>query len=650
MSLLGLPYAAHRGTPTPPAFRATSHATTTGATTLAVTISASAQVGDLALFVVTTGNPGTSVTPPAGVALQAAWGESTTQNWAAGANNTFVWLYTKVLVGGEPGASKTFTLGTSDTCAIACTAYSGTSGISVGPARGTNAANPGQDGGASPRLPEMYPGAHDLLVAFGAMHAYTSIANSNPLAAAPTGWTIRENVPVQANVFSFNNGVWIADGPSSKFQTLGFGGPGGNVFTNGQQDWNAAGIIALAPTGRPPADRVPVSLQGATIHAYGESLFAWVNPIGQPPWTYYAVMSTPDRIAQKLIGAWSQNGVPGVALSKYNNLAMPGSLASDICGFAYGTVASYYTRASSNNTGVAVQQAGTWLSQSDRTGLVICDMVGNDGLHDGDAAPSTSAKSQLGALNAMDAFVRLIRSSAMTGPTAGSIAHNGTWTPVTQNDVGNGSYIWSSTPGDNITITTSQASVDLVLIALDDANYGHTGATFSVTVDGNPWTTGTVSNQMKKSPGNGGGLTGAYNQAPYCCMCIPAYNMGGGTHNIVITHTGTSGQYLTFNAWLTPATTPPIVLLNKLAHYNWAPINTALSLSMTDALFDIYSAMCDSVSQRFTDGRVITYNPLESGEWDYTVFVNNQDYIHPLDKGTAFVAQGMLKALSEKVA
>jgi hypothetical protein len=655
-------WAADRRAATPPAFRASARGTTPSggtATTFSVTIPASVAAGDYVLFVV--GSTGTTLTAvPAGlVAIPDGGG------WSHGAPSTYsgtwppalapvadttssLYLLTLADGGGNPrlanstdhGTTFTFTISASSDGIALCAAWSNCSGVAVGPVEGEEIVNPSttipNDGGGSPRLPPIYPGDRDLIVCFGVTQSFPT-SSALPISGTPAGVTVRENVQVNPNPVNFANnlGAWIAEAPSSRLKY--FGQKPDNTsggFTYGDVEWSACGILALSPAGRRPTNQLPAALRGVPLHIYSDSLYSWVNPSSNPPYQFYSVASICDRLA------WEMRA------SDYKNYSLPGAFTSEICGFAYGSV-SYNTRAISTITGWTLARAGTWLSEAHKSGLVVCGLFGNDLIHDGDSGNQTKARA--GALNAADALIRLLRASAMTGPTDASIVYTGTWTTTSSvNDVGNGAYRFTTTPGDKVTITTSLQNLDLVLLAIDDANFGAAGAAFTVKVDGSVYTTGTTSNQMKKTSGAGGPT--AYNQSPYCAFCVPVGGLSAGSHTIEISHTGVGGAKLCFNSYLTRAATPPRIVLGKLPYWNWAQINALIGTSLTNAIADVYRAMNDTLVSRFSDGRVICFDPMESGEWDFTTMINTQDYVHPLDTGTGFYLRTLIRALQEKFA
>lgn len=598
-----------------------------GAASVGVAIPAGAWPGDFAIFVATIGAPTTGFTTPAGLTkFEGGWSDAdlptAPQGWpppaTPPAGNVAIHLWTRRIQAGDAGTTITFTPATgTQVMTASCAVYRNVAGIGVGPIPSTNGGTPAQDGGTTPSVAEIFQASTDLVVVVGAIHASTSTGTNLPLSAAPAGWSIRENV--QANPTSGqNSGTWIADanGATSALQTL--------TFTNTVADYNVTAALALTPIGKPLTDAVPSALQGKPLRAYGESLFAWVAPSTNPPYKWFASAITADRIAH------------AIQPSDYENYALSGSFAADVCCFAYGSSAFNTRMLTGGPSPLPWSRAGTWMALSDKTGLVIVDLLGNDAIHDQDASPSTPTKSRAGATNFLDALVRLLRASSMVGPTDASIAYTGSWSSASVALAGNGAYKYTTTPGDKVTITVTQDSIDAVLLAVDDALASFPGASFSVKVDGSAFTTGTTSNQLAYKSSSYANTTAAQ-------QCIPVHGMGAGSHTIEITHTGTSGQVLCFNAYLIPSATPPLIQLNKLEHFD----ATALAAANTsNAIMDVYSGIVATVASRFTDGLVKVYDPLASGLWDYPTMVNTQDNVHPLNKGTGFLAHEQIANLS----
>lgn len=624
-------HSAHRGTPTAPSFRAGNTASQASGTSLAITVPTSGSggtvaAGDYGFIIVNVA--GSTCSTPSGWTLL---GFNSDNGPYSPGSEVDLSVFMKILAAGDLGATVTFTIGSAVTSAAVLYIAKNTNGIGVELAMSQDV-NPGQSGGATPRIPGIYPGQNDLVVCFGGTKSFISLGTGTAtLTTAPSGFTIRENVSNASGVFALASGAWVCDGPASS------AGVNTTLAPASNQDWNVSGVLTLTPTGRRPTNQLPASLRGAALHTYGESYQCYVGcALAAAPWGLYACTTMTDRIRNQM-GA-----------TVWKDFGLSGAFSGDISGYAYGTIV--YNSQSLTGVIGSTSRAGTWSAETTKTGLVIVDAIGNDAINDSNnssgATARTSANSRVGATNALDALIRLIRSSSVVLHTDASVAKSGTFSTLSKTDYAGGTACGTSTPGNTITITTTQQSIDLVMFAFDDAQFGSTGATFSVTVNGTLLTTGTESNQMARS------ASSVYNESPYTQMCVPCYNMGSGTNTIVITHTGSSGQELYFNGYLVPSATPPIVLVNKYAHYSSTLYTTLASdgITCSDSQFDIYSAIIGTVVSRFTDGKVLYFDPLHSGEWNYTTMVNTQDDLHPLDNGIAFFTHGMMKVLSEQVA
>lgn len=614
-SLHGL--AARRGIPTAPSVRSSFGNSTGNGSSVAGTIPAGVQNGDIGIVTCTSDGASLFNTPSGWTLID--W------NYDQGSSGQIVvGVYKKLLTTAD--ASTTVTVArTSGTNSVMC--LSGVvvkdgsdMGIALRLGRDPLATNPN---GQTVRLGAVRPGPQDLVLALGGARGYLSTALTAPkISTQPSGFTIHENRSVQNNVLAIAYASWICSGSASNAN--------GTALTAllGDQSYRLGGMLTISPAGRRPTAKLPSSLIGAAIHGYGTSYLGFTSDAYAHP----SEQIWYDRVARQM-------GTP----SENNNMGTPGAMATDVCGFAYGTV-SYSTRAVNADTGFKVTQAGTWLSQPTRSGLVLCDLFGNDGLqHRNTASSGTTAKRLAGARNAGDAFIRLIRASSMKMYNDASIAYSAGWSNFSNTDYGGGTAKGTTTPGATVTITTTQTDIDLVLFAIDNANLTQTGASYSVTVNGSAFASGTTSDQMQK------GGDSSFKQSAYCQMCVPVRGMPAGTNTIVITHTGASGTGLYFNGYLLPAGTPPWIVLNKLAHYS-SSLYSALGYGGGDSDMDLYSQIAVDIAAQFPDGRVLLFDPLESGLWDYTTMVTSYDNVHLNDVGSAFYARGIAKLLQERVA
>lgn len=609
-----------RGTPVAPTFRASTAfgGSNTGATSQAVTVPAGASAGDIAIIVV---NVGVSVvTTPAGWTLLDVDGDAPTSP------NQQAWVYKKKLVGGDLGATVTFNYTPSAVGLASGACFKDAEDVGVVARFARNVA-PGIDGGTHPRIPEIDCGPQDLIVIFGGTRSFLSTALTDAqLASAPSGFTLRDNRSNQTNIFVVPFGSWIAEGSYAS----------GNMLTlapvNNAQSYNEAGSLAVSPKGRRPTDQLPASLTNAALHSYGHSFLCLVPVVSGHGFGHISECTYHERIAAQL-------GTPVTD----NNLGLAGGFAADIAGFAFGTV-SYGTRAVAADTNFVTTQVGTWLSQSNRTGLVILDGLTNDAVHDAETASGgTTAKSRAGAQNALDATIRLLRSSSIVHDDDASIAYAGTWASTSVNDYAGGKVKTASVNGSTATWSFTGTGIDVILIAIDDSAFGTPGTTFSLTVDGSVTATGTTSNQMRKP-------VGLYNNSAYTQMCVPLRGLSNTSHTIVLTHTGVNTTGLGFDGYLIPSATPPWIVVNKIPHFD-ALFYSGVGAG-SNVLMDTYSAFIDTIiaGAGLTDGKIIVYDPLKSGLWDFTTMINTGDYGHPRDTGVSFYAHEILRLLAEKVA
>lgn len=424
-------------------------------------------------------------------------------------------------------------------------------------------------------------------------------------------------------------------GGSTTPPTAGAGGVTGHQsFDTGPQQYFCAATFAISPKGAGQVEREhhPASLTGAKVLVYATSSGCRVPPgslLGGSSTGddhYGSMVPWPNRFAYALGGT-------------IQNLSIAGSNAEDICCYAYGTHsnATFSTNANPSTT----NQAGTFTAQT-APDIVLLDMMGNDLILE--LSPSSQVRD--GTSLAMEALIRLCRSNTVLAHNDGSIAYAGTWTTVTSDGYSGGAAHQTTVPGSTATITTTETGVDLVLIAQDDTKAGATGATYSVTVGGSTVATGTVSNRMKTT--GGGGTTPDYG---FTQMTIPLDNLGAGTKTIVLTHTGSSGQILRFNAYLTRKTTPPWIVSSQFPPWPadaYSPSGAGAYFTTTQ--YAAYEQLNRDVVAKFTDGRVIVFDPKDYGLFknDPTWFLG--DYVHPRDPGQAATSKALLRTLSERVA
>ena len=498
--------------------------------------------------------------------------------------------------------------------------------IGIGPSIGRNVLNSNTSGAIF--FPAILAGPQDLVLAFGASRAVLGFGNSALPTTPPTGFTSLESVQLADSPGSTANwGSFVFSAPASAAAVSSWGG-GWQSVAMPTSCYLLGTTLSITPAKRPLTERMPTSFQGISAYCYGESLQCYVGNGGVGMGGHYSEVLIFDHITNRMAPAHK------------NNFGLSGAYVSDITGFAYGTV-SYFTQSLSGDVSDPTSQPGTWLSNPSLSpAFVWIDATGNDCFND--AAGGTNTKARASAQNGVDALIRLLRASSAKWVGDASIVKTvGFGTTVTANDYGGGSVYSSTASGDKITVTTTQPSIDLVLMALDDTAMGVTGSTFSVTVDGTLHSTGTVSNQAKKSG------SGTYKQSDYTQMCVPCYGMGAGTHTIVLQNTATGT--LQFNGYLIPSATPPVIVIDYTPHLSdafWSNFHTIAGYGPSTAaagnlIVDIYNGLVNTVVSQFTDGNVLIYDPNQSGLWNNADgpasgggMVNPSDHGHPNDWGT----------------
>jgi hypothetical protein len=234
------------------------------------------------------------------------------------------------------------------------------------------------------------------------------------------------------------------------------------------------------------------------------------------------------------------------------------------------------------------------------------------------------------------------------GSVDASIAYSAGWAANASTGYIGGTAQLTTTPGATTTITAALDAIDVVLIGQDDSRFA-TGSTFSITVDGVPYATGTVSNQAAS--------TGWGNNYGYCQLVVPITGMGAGSHTIVVTHTGASGNRLIVNGWMTPASSPPWIVTNFIEHITDATLAT---LGVTRAQLDNFNALLAPIAATFSDRRVVVYDSNASGLFDnantaptpptLNPGMISTDGVHPNEIGHAFMAHEIMRLISERVA
>jgi hypothetical protein len=396
--------------------------------------------------------------------------------------------------------------------------------------------------------------------------------------------------------------------------------------------WPIAGHKTLASLdsrygGTTFPDRVSSIVSGLPLFAYGNSYLGNNTNAVQ----YYF-----DRIkAQMQPQFWFNAG---------NN----GMLAADACSFAYGTFTAV-RQGSLAYAAAGATGSGTFIPSTLVGGVVILDTLRNDsGLDGTTTSGGTTAKSRAGATNAFDAMIRLFRCGTKVENNAGAgVVRTGSWTTSASTSCSSGSVSYTTTPGDNVVYTvtlTVAARVSLIVLAIDNAANGTSGATFTTKVDSNSAVAGTTSDQMRKTahtpPNNA-----------FCQMAVDLGTLAVGTHTVTLTHTGTSGQQLFDDCLLVETATPPTILINKIAQLSPSGYTLTATYAAANASWatdQIYNSIIDTVVARFpSDSSIVTWDPNANG-WNYSTYIGNTDglMVHMNDAGNAFYANGDIGVLN----
>lgn len=519
-------------------------------------------------------------------------------------------VYTYTVQSGDPGTSKTFTLSNNNAWGVVCAVYADVGGFSVAPnayiSTGTEASN-----SRPPRCPSIWAGPDDMIVAISA--GYTTLStNGNHAAAtgAPTGLSIAGSESRANNILTKPRGVTVADGPGH--------GPQAEEFTYPTAVHNTGVTLALSPVAPrwSEIEKVPSTLAGKPTYIYGTSSSAYV-PRPEINWGYNTRSPWGERIANALGGGG-------------NNLSMPGARAADICTFAYGT-RSMGTQSVAGNP-LVVNQSGTWKNVADKDALVLTDLIGNDVI-----AMGTTQQAKDGAMNAARATLALLSSAAVYHWSSAANVAAGSWSTVSSDGLEGGSAILTTTPGDTCTITVSGVTgIDVVLVTGDNTAAGNTGASYSITVDGSPVASGNTHNGMK--------ATGWGANYGFCQMVVPVTLPDTGSHQIVLTHTGSAGHRLLYNGFLVHNPTPPPIVACVLAEMAAGTYTTYGFTKMhQDAMRELLRAVADEFPN------VTFYDPSEAGEWDYDAYLAS-DGVHQNELGHAHYSHEIMRRLSERVA
>jgi lysophospholipase L1-like esterase len=252
-------------------------------------------------------------------------------------------------------------------------------------------------------------------------------------------------------------------------------------------------------------------------------------------------------------------------------------------------------------------------------GLVVVVAGTNDvGFHHGQAAGLT------GYSHGVRTIASLCRAASII-PSASATSVTGTWTTVTSTAGSGGSYRGATAPGASMTFTFTGTDASVVLVGPSDG----TGSAFQVSVDGAVKFTGTTINQA---------LPTANFTTSVFPVCVLLRGLGSGSHTVVVTHTGASGNPLGVNALLPWGTAPAqLCILEpiKASTAGWANYPTPRPV---DADVDPYRTRLAQVIAEFPQGGsliIATPDALEGKNATHA----GSDNLHPNDRGHSVLAQ-----------
>lgn len=613
----------------------------------------------------------------------------TTQPSGQGPNVcTYIWR--KVLTTGDNGATFSTTISAAgQPVAMSGVVIHGTSGLGGIAVSHTNYGYNNSlfyfDGAVF--WPAAYPGPQDYVVLLGGAVDATSNTTTNPLLlAAPTGATIQTAANSSAQpsngIFNFAPvaGSWMCSIPSASFQGVvlnttcndsSTGGPGGDLVYVG-------GTTALwfSPAGHKQTDLMPADITStAALWSYGHSYGTYVPPSLSPTAVPNVGTYSQALYYRRMQHTLQQSGY--LTAEMPNDYNISGSMLCQQTAGAFGTVVQTTNVAGTANA-YAINAAQTWTPLTTNVGSTIIFVDGNfndlryDTQQNTTAAPT--ALYQADSLNGTDALVRLLRCSAIHPSSSGTQA--GSWSSASSTSYNSGTAFYSTTPTSSITITTTSQNIDLILLGLDftqnigNGNPGQQGANYTWTASNGGVQfasgSGTTNNQMAWAINNGigaGAGGGNYSQNYFAQMCVPIYGMPAGTNTIVLTHAGPSGAYLYYNGWLdqSQTITPWVIMCKTPDQLNYAliqaghgtpPFNLPPSPYINQSIVDLYNAQYDTVAARFSDGRVLVYDPCASYNdilWDYNVHLNLDDLLHMVEPGSAYRSHNMMRFIQARI-
>lgn len=584
--------------------------TDSGSSSITITIPSTAQVGDLAVFVV--GGGSSTCTPPSGVTK---WDQSMPPAVTPNLHLFYRWLVAGDI--GDLGLALTFTFGGSNGICGGMMAFANTSGFGINPTFNQND-QPDAINGHNPWAASVVPGPNDLYVGFAtSIPTLTTGASAALLTTPPSGCTTQFNVSALGS--SGSAGLCPAasgwTGPTHALRN--------ETLTYGSAMYCTSVSFTLAPVGphtveedQPPFERI-----GLPVYNYSNSSGSTV--------TYSSSDTTRGFNTNR---PWPERVMGSCgAVNINNNMALGGAKSADICVFAYGTMTHNTVRTGTNDAGGGLTLAGTQTALTNRlNALYTCDLSGNDWL---------GSTGTTGLKNAANALFRLIRATTVNGIGAGGQTADGTWSTVSSAAYLGGSASKTTTPGGKITIpVTDKPTIDIVLTAQDGTAQSITGATYNIKVDGVSVATGTTHNEMT--------ATGVYGNYKHCQKVVTVTGIAAGSHTVTVEHSGSSGDVLVYQGHMFPAVTPPWVVANL----TWKLPSAGLTTwGVTDANRLIYNQAIRDVAATFTDGRVIVYDPDASGKWDTSVHVSAGDSTHQSEQGHALIAHEIIRLLNERI-
>lgn len=599
-----------------PTVRASSVGTVSMATTMPVTIPATAVVGDLALFFISSKEL-SFVTAPSGYTL-----EMQTQN--SDSQQPRLTVFSRRIETGDAGSSVNFISTISDAGVVICVVVK-----DAGPVYSTlPKLFLGETGdhvdSTTYRVPSVWMGPDDLMLGAAACQPVLSYGKSNALlSSVPSGATILQNDANTINGLFFHRGLGVF--------SAGYHAPRWEGVNWPNAVWMASCALVIAPVDPRWADveHGPSSLEGKKVYHYGTSSGGFIRhpAVGGGSNGFNTNEPWPKRVADAL----------GSTGADFNNMCQPGAMAADICSAAYGTKV-IPTRTVPNDT-FGKNQAITATALADRgNALYLIDQIGNDILQQ----PATP-QALYGAINAAYSLLRLLRSSAVYNAGDGSCTYSGTWSTLSSDGLQGGAARLTTAANAQVSIAVpaGNSAIDLVLAVEDNTALGTTGANCEIYVDGVLTQSPIFTNNQMHSTG-----VPSYTNYQRTQMTLAVENLDPGTtHTVVLKHIGSAGHRLIFNCWMTRNTNPPWIVTNLLPQL---PAATYTQFGLAQVTVDMYEAYMQAVVSMFPDGRVILYKASEAGYWNVSTHFA-PDGLHQNEVGEAHYGHEILRLLRERV-